>query len=130
MVLNVWIYAYVQSTIYHIFSIDIDVHVKVIAFIFIWFDCRCSLLYIYSDSVVVKLKVGYLSLIAQPIWPTSSNIFNHVLQINYFDSTCNKFLCVVSLGESNDCIIPVHQTVDLYLAQLINIKITSNVNVR
>lgn len=79
MVLNVWIYAYVQSTIYHIFSIDINVHVKVIAFIFIRYDCRCSLLYIYSDSVVVK--VVYLSLIAQLIWPTSSNIFNHVLQI-------------------------------------------------
>lgn len=109
MVLNVWIYAYVQSTIYHIFSIHINVHVKVIAFIFIRYDCRCSLLYIYSDSVVVKLKVVYLSLITQPIWPTSSNIFNHVLQINYFGSTCNKFLCVVSLGESNDCIIPVHQ---------------------
>lgn len=117
--------------IYHIFSIDINVHVKVIAFIFIRFDCRSSLLYIYSDSVVVKLKVGYLSLIAQPIWPTSSNIFNHVLQINYFDhSTCNKFLCVVSLGESNDCYNPRTPTVDLYLAQLINIKITSNVNVR
>lgn len=128
MVLNVWIYAYVQSTIYHIFSIDINVHVLVIAFIFIRFDCRCSLLYIYSDSVVVK--VVYLSLIAQPIWPTSSNIFNHVLQINYFDSTCNKFLCVVSLDESNDCYNPRTPTVDLYLAQLINIKITSNVNVR